>query len=78
MHRIARYWKKETQHGGCLYIQEISDVVTVTQQGVEALWSEIYENLNIALVLQALFRRAVRYSQGTGGRAQQLGASTAL
>lgn len=29
--------EKETQHGGCVYIQEISDVVTVTQQGLKAL-----------------------------------------
>lgn len=69
---MARYWKKETQHGGCLHIQEISGVVTVTQQGGKALLS------GIAFVLQAMFRRATSYSRGPGGRAQQLGARTVL
>lgn len=42
--------EKETQHGGCMYIQDISDVVTVPQQGVEALLSELSGDPNSALL----------------------------
>lgn len=56
--------EKETQHGGCVYIQEISDVVTVTQQGLKALLSGFVGDLNIALLLQAMFRRAITITRG--------------
>lgn len=39
--------EKETQQGGCVYIQEISDVVTVTQQGLKALLSGLWETLTL-------------------------------
>lgn len=56
--------EKETQHGGCVYIQEISDVVTVTQQGLKALLWGFMGDLNIALLLQAVFRRAITITRG--------------